>query len=240
MKIIIIILSILALYFLYVTTSIWYHIKISRKLVEKSQKFVLKAEDMSKTMLVLGDSTAAGVGAVTPYSSTPGQLTEHYDFSHVDNYSVSGAQAKDLNDQISKVTNDKYDLILVQIGANDIIRFHKAEDVVAILKPDFEKLTKISNKVVFITSGNLGGAPLIPFFMKSYYTNLNSEYHKAFQKLSDEIGVIYVNTYTEPSSDPFILKPKQYFAADDFHPTGDGYYLWFVKIKDKLDKLNNQ
>lgn len=237
MKIIIIILSIFALYVVYLSASIWYRVQISRKLVEKNQKFVLKAEDMTKTMLVLGDSTAAGVGADTPYRSTPGLIAESYSFTHVDNNSVSGAQAKDLADQISKSPRDKYDLILVQIGANDIVRFHKAKDISNILKPDLEKLTKMSNKVVFITSGNLGGAPLIPFFMKSYYTNLNLEYHKEFENLSSEIGVIYVSTYTDPSIDPFILNPKQYFAQDNFHPSGDGYYIWFEKIKNILDSL---
>ena len=74
------------------------------------------------SVLVLGDSTAVGVGSPSD-ESVAGRLGEYLHAS-VENHAVSGAVTADLPGQIAKAQKQHYDLILIQIGANDIIRFH--------------------------------------------------------------------------------------------------------------------
>ena len=208
-------------------------VKISGSLIKESTPFAIESTDMSKTMLVLGDSTAAGVGATSGETSVPGLVAHEIHATAVENYAFSGALISDIPILLAKAKRTEYDLILVQVGANDIIRFHDADKSAAQLAEELKALPK-HKKLIVIVAGNVGGAKAIPWFLKAYYTHLTLRYHESFAKAITGIGGTYVNLYTDPHLDPIVLLPEKYLAADAFHPSSLGYMLWFEKMKDAL------
>lgn len=205
-------------------------------LVEKAMPYSISGNDFSTSLLVLGDSTAVGVGSSKSEDSVPGLLATHLSATYVENRAVSGAVAKDLPSQIAKISQKRYDTILIQIGANDIVQFHAIDDVIKTLESTLVPLKEISPDIIFISAGNLGKAPLVPSILAPFYTKLNLRYHSAFTDFGKKHSITYINMYTDPKVDPFVKDPTSHFAEDSFHPSSLGYKVWFTTIKENIGK----
>lgn len=214
----------------------YYKITISGKLVKEAIPYSLPGTDYRKTILVLGDSTAVGVGASTSTDSIPAKLASYLGATFVENHAVSGSLVLDIPAQISLMQLDHYDTIILQIGANDIVRFHGIEKIEKQLEPILTTLSKKAYRVIFISAGNLGGAPIIPPPLRPFYTRLNLRYHEHFEILAKKYKVHYINMYQDPKNDPFVKEPTIYFAEDSFHPSSRGYEIWFKLIMNQLLK----
>jgi lysophospholipase L1-like esterase len=208
-------------------------VKISQKIVEKTVAFQNITTDTSVSLLVLGDSTAVGVGADNPEDSVPALLANHIGATYVENYSVSGSKIQDLEGQIKNIKLEKYDYILVQIGGNNIVARQDAEAMGAMLQKVYKTLPP-SRQVVHVCCGNVGTTTILPWFVRGYYTKKTLEYHAVFEKIDKDSNVTYVNLYEEKDVDPFVESPEIYLASDGFHPSGVGYQYWFSKIKTQL------
>src|SRR5690349_8444527 len=101
--------------------------KISSALMQHEEPFRNESYDYRTTLLVLGDSTGAGVGADKPEDSIAGRLAAYIGATYVENYAVAGAMTDELKFQIQKAKLPKYDYILLQIGGNDVLTFHSAK-----------------------------------------------------------------------------------------------------------------
>ncbi len=202
--------------------------KISKGLVDNAVPYQRAVG--TGTVLVIGDSTGVGVGVSTPEDSIAGLIALLYADRRVENHSVSGAQIQDIEGQLAKAGEEHFALILLQIGANDIIRFRSSTKAGKEIAPLLQKLVQRADRVIFISAGNVGGAYLFPWFLRPYYHHLTLQYHAEFARVSSKAGVVYVNLYTPPKQDLFILEPTVYFAGDRLHPSSAGYALWFGKI----------
>lgn len=223
------------MFFLYYAFQVWTKVNISKKLVEKAIPFQLSSSDFAKTLLVLGDSTAVGVGAKSPEDSVPAMYAHFIGATYVENKAVSGARILDAHKQTESAVREKYSHILIQVGANNIVvltSIHQAEEQLRVLLknlPGHEQLT-------VITCGNIGGANLIPWFARGLYTKKTLAYHQMYKRVVPEFGGIYVNLYLPKEEDPFLKEPEKYLAEDEFHPSSAGYTLWFEKISQVLSK----
>lgn len=200
----------------------------SKVLVQNATPFTLDSEP-GLSMLVIGDSTAVGVGASKAEDSLAGRIAGFLHATHVENYAVTGAMVQDLPPQITKAEQDSYDFILVQIGANDITHRHPAEATAQKLITILKTLPA-AKQVLVISAGDVGSATITPPFLASYFTQLNLQYHAAFAKEVSAIGDTYVNLYESPDNYLFSTHPEIYLAADGFHPSSEGYGLWFKAI----------
>jgi lysophospholipase L1-like esterase len=205
---------------------------VSQSLIQSAQPFTL-ASGTAPSMLVLGDSTAVGVGASFPSESVAGRIATALHLKTVENYAVSGARITDIPQQIERAQADSYDFILVMVGANDIIRFVKAETAEQSLK-DVLKILPQASTTILTTAGNMGAVALLPPFLKKKYTALTLEYHGFYKKLAENNGSIFVNMYEPIETDPFSLEPSVYLARDSFHPSSEGYRLWAERILNAL------
>ncbi|MEJ0054062.1 MAG: GDSL-type esterase/lipase family protein [bacterium] len=212
--------------------SFLYRASISLGLVRAAKPFELGGTNYAKTLLVLGDSTGVGVGAARPEETVAGLLGKGIGATYVENHAVSGAVSKDLKKQMAQTKLGRYDAILLQIGANDIIAWRSAPDTAATLAPLLEELSKRGGRVYWMSAGNVGGATIFPFFLRPFYTALNLKYHSAFAALAQEKGITYVNLYTPPAKDPFAKHPEIYLAKDGLHPSSAGYALFYQRLKE--------
>lgn len=189
--------------------------------------------DERVSLLVLGDSTAVGVGASAPEDSVAGRLATHIGATYVENHAKSGAVIADLGEQMRAAQLSEYDTILIQIGGNNIIRFEGAaragEELTSVLD-----ILPQSNRTIVMTAGNVGGASFFPPPLRPFYTRLNLQYHEVFQSVSDAHGAIYVNLYEPPETDPFLKERERYLSEDGLHPSSEGYRLWFERVRDAL------
>lgn len=233
MKFIVLIISILLIVVCYYGVTLYQKFQISLKLIEKAEPFRLDSTDHSVSLLVLGDSTAVGVGTDDPTLSVAGRLAPYINATLVENFSKSGAQTNDLKNQLSAATLPHYDYILIQIGANDIIRFKSASKTTAELAKTLASLPSTGNLIV-LSGGNVGAAPFFPQFLRPFYTKLHLVYHKSFSEVVKEAGGVYVNLYTEPAKDPFVREPEKYLAPDGLHPSAEGYELWFSEVVEEI------
>jgi lysophospholipase L1-like esterase len=80
------------------------------------------------SLVALGDSTVQAVGASSPELGTVGRVADQIRREtgrevHIDNVSVFGAKAADVvREQLGKVDLVGADIIIVAVGANDLLR----------------------------------------------------------------------------------------------------------------------
>ena len=236
MKYIFIFFIFTSVYFFYEYFKILKTYKLSQEIVKNTIAFQNITNDTSLSILVIGDSTAVGVGSGDPKKTVPAMFADYTGATYVENLSVSGAKIKDLNAQVAKIKLKEYDYILVQIGGNNIIARQNAGEAAEELNKIYKILPK-NKQTLHICCGNVGDSAILPWFVRSYYTNKTLSYHQAFEKINKENGVSYVNLFDTKDKDPFLQSPKEYLAADGFHPSALGYEYWFLKIKEKIKKL---
>ena len=210
-------------------------LSVSKKLIAAAHPFEKDASGNGPSILVIGDSTAVGVGASKPEDSVAGRLSNAVDASHVENYAVSGAQVKDLPPQIQQAKRSSYDIVLVQVGANDITHLHMPTKTAYDLEEELSQLPD-SKQVIVLTAGNVGQSTAIPFVLRPLFADLTFAYHAAFSTILSSHAYTYVNIAEAPGYELFGERPDIYLAADGFHPSSAGYELWFNAVQHSLKK----
>lgn len=232
MKLLLLALALIAFALIYSGFTMYRGILAARKLIDVSVPFQ-KTGDVSRAMLVLGDSTATGVGATRPEDSVPARVAEFIGATSVENYASSGAQTPALSEQRAQAKLDSYELILIQIGANDVVRFRSAKDATDEIERVVRTLPSATQIVLFMP-GDMGDTDVLPFFLNPFYSRLSIAYHQMFEERSRELGITYVNLYEDPSREQFRNDHATYLAADRFHPSSAGYGLWFEAVRERL------
>lgn len=210
--------------------------KIGSEIARTAEPFRKVSGDETKTLLVLGDSTGVGVGATRPEDSVAGFLAADMQATYVENKAVSGAWVSDVPAQIGRAKLARYDTILLQIGGNDVIRFHSIESVSAELSHILQTLQKRGDRVLLMSMGNVGTTTIFPPPLRFFHTKVSMQYHAAFTKAANDNGATYINLYTPPESDPYVKNPEIYFAADGLHPSSAGYALWYKRLQETIAK----
>lgn len=221
--------------FAYWAANTFFKARISKALMEHEEPFKNETFDYRKTLLVLGDSTGAGVGADRPEDSVAGRLASYLGATYVENYAESGTMTEELPFQIQKAKLPKYDYILVQIGGNDILTFHSAKKTAGELSSAIGKLPP-AGKLIIMSAGNAGGGTLFPPPMRPFHTMSNLAMHNEFKRVAHGWKALYVNLYEPFWKDPFLRNPYRYLSRDGLHPSTYGYGLWFEKVKAALEK----
>ncbi len=232
-KILFVLAAVLILSFLYSLYTLQRKIAFSQKLAASTVAFQLPSTDLTTTVLVLGDSTAVGVGASSPETSVPGLFATQVQATYLENRGVSGARVEDLGGQLAKISLPEYDYILIQIGGNDVVARHDAEVVAKELQALLEKLPT-HQKLIVQMCGDVGTATLLPWYVRPYFSQKNQAFHKTFESTVTKSGGLYINLYLSKAEDPFVAQPEVYFSADGFHPSSAGYAFWFEILTKKL------
>ena len=222
-----------------------YNIGIS--LTARAQKYEQENKDTNSRILIFGDSTAVGTGASNKDLSTVGLLAAKYPSSEIQNFGINGAKLKDLIDiEMPKAKDESADIVIIQAGANDIVRFTKISEVEKNLKEVINLAKKKLKsepacKIIILHSGNIGSCPIFPFYASYFITKrtrvVRDIYLKIIQEENNkslEKNIFYVDLFQEKNEDIFLSDPKKFFASDSFHPGDAGYKYWFDKIYLKL------
>jgi len=183
--------------------------------------------------VALGDSTGAGVGARDGGGYVARlfkRLEERRPESKLSNLCVSGATTADLvRGQLERSVALNPDLVTIGIGINDIghgltlDQFSKNFDEILSTLKD-----KTHATIVVTNLPDISSAPRIPNSMRSQYQRQIDEFCKRLEEIANKYGVTIFDIYTITKEE--LPSHPEYFSADGFHPSDEGYELWATQM----------
>lgn len=204
-------------------------IHLSRSIVARTRPDQHTPAGSRRTIVIAGDSTAFGVGAL-PGESTAGRLAAAYPHARVINVAKSGARVGHVAQQLEGAGVARADLVLIHACANDVLEFRAVEKVERDLRAAVARARRLSEHVVLMPGHNFSVAP---FFLRplSHIIFWHAvRVHAMVRRVSCELGVTFVDLFREPEDDPFARDPARYYCPDRLHPSGEGYGLWFAEL----------
>ncbi len=178
-------------------------------------------------LLVIGESTVAGLGARTHELGLAGQFAmrlsnfigKSVDWTVIGKNGVTARRT--VNELLPLVPDEKFDYILVGIGGNDVIKLssprkwrHGMEDLLESLR------LKNPDAVVFITNcPMINMSPAIPQPIKFFLWKLSRLHDVNIKDLTTDMHRVFY--YHQPHT----LRIEGFFA-DGVHPSERGYSDW--------------
>ena len=175
-----------------------------------------RRQERENGILILGDSLAYGVGASSREASFAGKLAEHYHDSPITNKAEIGETVGSLKETIDKKITDKYEIIFIIVGGNDIMRMHiNIFNSANGIKPIIDKASRHSFRVVLVTTGNFNYVSLQPWILKSVFNKRADILRQAALKLeADYPSYSYIDFYATSMDEE---EYKSYEASDGYH-----------------------
>ena len=204
-------------------------IKFSRRLVAQTVPAQSCPERCRRTIVIAGDSTAFGVGAL-PAESTAGRLAAAFPHARVVNVSRSGARIGHVVEQLDGLEISSADLVLIHACANDVLEFRSVAKVESDLRAVVARARALSAHVIVMPGQNFSVAP---FFLRPISRVIMwhaARIHAMVERVTAELGVTFVDLFRDPNEDPFVQEPHRYYCPDGLHPSGEGYALWFATL----------
>jgi len=181
--------------------------------------------DRQLRLLVIGDSTAAGVGAATQDDALPGQLARGLAVRTGrgvtwEAMGRNGATARDLiTDHLDAATASEWDVVFLSIGANDALGLRSRGAFGRDIRTLLTRLREVS-PLVLVSS-------LPAFFRFELLPNpLRWNLYLHSQNLEDAARAIasrMAGVHMSPPPPPYT---EGFFATDLFHPSAIGYRDW--------------
>ena len=178
-------------------------------------------------LLVLGDSTAAGVGAVTQAEALPGNLARniHERCGRGTNWRAvgrNGATARDIvTDYLDEARDTPAELVFFSIGANDALALRSrgafCRDVVKVV----DVMREANPSALILVS-------LMPRFDRFAALTQPLKWNLALHASSLDAGArervaAMPGVFAIPKPIPYT---PEFWASDRFHPSADGYRQW--------------
>jgi lysophospholipase L1-like esterase len=211
-------------------------IRFSRQIVARTVPAQSSPARCRRTIVVAGDSTAFGVGAL-PDESTGGRLAAAFPHARVINVAKSGARVGHVVGQLARAVEKlaacgcrKVDFVLIHACGNDVIEFRSIEDVERDLRAAIAMARQLSDNVVLMPGQNFAVAPFFLRGLSKVVTWQAVRVHAVVKRVTEELGVTFVDLFQHPAAEPFVKEPHRYYCGDGLHPSGEGYGLWFTAL----------
>ncbi|MFN2388203.1 MAG: SGNH/GDSL hydrolase family protein [Actinomycetota bacterium] len=196
-------------------------------------------ESQPLRFVVLGDSTAAGLGADSADDAYPSVLARKLAADgyrvHLTGLGISGARVRDLlEEQVPEAVASSPDLIFVGIGANDVTHLTPLDEIGRDIARALERLLESGATVV------VAGPPdMHVFAWAEPLRSLSAWRGRAVAARIEEAAraaAVPVVQLAEETGPRFTEDPVRYHSADEFHPSSDGYALWADAIYPVLER----
>jgi len=183
--------------------------------------------DDAAKLLVIGESTVAGVGASTHEKALAGQfarrLSDHLgcpvEWSVVGKNGVTARQT--IDELLPAMPNERFDYILVGVGGNDVLKLSSPEK----WRRDMTELLDILRArnpaaVIFISNcPMIGFSPVMPQPIKAILWKLSRMHDANIREFISAMDRVFY--YPQPAQ-----IGREGFFADGIHPSEQGYADW--------------
>ena len=182
-------------------------------------------------LVMLGDSTVAGVGAPTTDGSLPVLTAQRVADAtgrsvSVTGLGVSGARTLDVTQEQAPLLGDDIDVVVVVIGSNDTTHVtppwridDQTRDMIAAVRRHAPEAAVVLGGVPLFGSADALAQPL-RWVVDQYAKVVRG----AQREVAAEAGVTFVNIAVEAS--PRFRGVPEAMSADGFHPAPVGYGFW--------------
>ena len=193
--------------------------------------------------LVLGDSTAVAEGG-TYERGIARSTARHLASAHtveMKNVAVSGARMRDvLRDQLPRSAGFFPDVVLLDVGANDVIHLTSARSIERDLTQVISALRarNCDVRIVLTGSADMTTPPRIPRALRWLAARRTRALNRVFMRAVDRDGLTFAPIAHETG--PLFRRDRTLFAADRFHPNDRGYATWIAVINPALDRAGAQ
>ena len=178
-------------------------------------------------LLVLGDSTATGVGATTQAEALPGRLAEEFlaRFGRGTSWTAlgrNGATARDvITDHLVEASSAPFDVVFLTIGANDALGLRSRTAFSRDVRRIVDALRNRNSDALILVS-------LMPRFDRFASLRNPVRWNLALHASSLDAGARasvagMENVFAIPKPPPYT---ETFWATDGFHPGPDGYREW--------------
>lgn len=216
----------------YRMATLFVHANKGFRLVGRSRAFERELDPCRARVLVVGDSTGVGTGALRAEDSIAGLLAQEFPDVAVSNRARCGAKAADALQQLEALPEGRrFDAILVHVGGNDILRATPLDQLDKDITAALRAARARADTVIFMSAPNIG---LCPVFFPPFSWLLTMRTRQArdiFMRVSAEQRVTYVDLFRERRDDVFSRDPRRYFADDRLHPTSESYRAAYDAIR---------
>ncbi len=181
----------------------------------------------------MGDSTGVGVGA-RKGGGYVARLFERIERvrpgSKLVNLCVSGATSGDvLRSQVGRVGDARPTLVTLGIGINDVTRqvapeqyARNLEEIVARLRAQTGAPAVVSNLP------DVSHAPAVPVFLREEARRRIQEFNSRLADVAARHGLFLADSFEKSAA--VIPTHPEFFSADGFHPSDEGYEFWAFEM----------
>lgn len=189
------------------------------------------------TYVILGDSTAAGVGADYDSGIALATTRELALRSRVTmtNLGVSGAQMADVRrDQLVAAAALRPGLVLLAAGANDVTHLTPVRSMRASLIEIVQQLRAANPgvKIVITGSPDMGSPPRIPRLLRGLASARTKAVNRMFEEEAARLNLTFAPVAKRTG--PLFRADRALFHPDRFHPNARGYATWVPVLNEAL------
>ncbi|HYO76311.1 MAG TPA: SGNH/GDSL hydrolase family protein [Thermoanaerobaculia bacterium] len=189
--------------------------------------------------VVLGDSTAAGVGADYEAGIAVGTARE-LGQRHVvtmNNFAVSGARMDDvLRLQLPAAEALRPDVVLLSAGANDVTHLTRIGKMQDALQAIVQRLRAANPAVKIVVTGSpdMGSPPRVPWLLRGLASCRTKQVNRMFEREVAQSNLVFAPIATRTG--PLFRRDRTLFHPDRFHPNERGYATWIPVLNEALAK----
>ena len=191
------------------------------------------------TYVILGDSTAAGVGGNYEAGiarATTRELARRGEVA-MTNLAVSGARMGDVRrEQLPAAEALRPGLVLLSAGANDVTHLTSVRSMRRDLREIVRRLTAANPNVRIVVTGSpdMGSPPRIPRLLRGIAYCRTQQVNRMFEAEAARLRLTFAPIARETG--PLFRRDRSLFAADRFHPNDAGYATWVPVLNEALGR----
>ena len=183
----------------------------------------------SVVYVAFGDSTGAGVGARQGGGYVArlfARIEREQPGSRLLNFAVSGATTADvLRAQIPRLREASPTLVTVGIGLNDATRNVSPAQFASNYDEIAQRIRAGTDAPIVATNlPDISFAPQVPVFLRAELRERIIAFNERIAEVAARRGLILVDAYA--TSHEAMPAHPEYFSADGFHPSAEGYEFW--------------
>lgn len=180
------------------------------------------------SVLVMGDSSCTGPGLSHPdeiwVRQTASDVADLGFLVDVDSTAVGGATVADLlAEQLSRVPRARYDVALVSIGGNDVLK----GTILRTFEQDLERLVRMLDEradlVVLSGVGDVGTIPRLLPPLRDLLRGRAKRFDAAHARVASRHDAVKADQW---ASAPGVFADPSIFTPDHFHPGPIGHRAW--------------
>ena len=195
----------------------------------------ITGQGQTLSLLILGDSAAAGVGVAHQNDALLGAVISALQHQYQVHWRLE-AQSGDTTSQViqktKKLVNQKYDVVVTSVGVNDVTRLMSAQTWIKQQQHFYQLIQAKFQPELIIATGvpPMHLFPALPnplsWLFGQYAKQMNLQLEKMVSKQKDMQWIEYdIQKYQSMNLE---------MAKDGFHPSKEIYQIWGKEVSDRI------